>query len=102
MLSLRMSGCAQQEPPSSSLAAELMSMSADDRAACLFAADAGRLSCPQPDCFARSSSSRALLQSTVLSQVMQRKASDAASSPFFSPNAVWLTPCPPFLLPAAR
>lgn len=57
MLSLRMSGCAQQEPPSSSLAAELMSMSADDRAACLFAADAGRLSCPQPDCFAWSSSS---------------------------------------------
>ncbi len=63
MLSLHLSGCAREEPPASSLATELMSMSADDWAACLFAADAGRLSCPLLDCFASSASSGALLQS---------------------------------------
>lgn len=38
-------------PPGISLAAELMSTSADDWAAFLSAADAGKLLCPSPDCF---------------------------------------------------
>lgn len=63
MLSLHLSGCAREEPPGSSLATELISMSADDWAACLFAADAGSLSCPLLDCSALSASSGALLQS---------------------------------------
>ena len=77
MPSLHLSGCAREEPPGSSLAAELMSMSADDWAACLFAADAGRLSCPLLDCFASSSSSGALLQSALLSQARQSEARHA-------------------------
>lgn len=57
MLSLHPSGCAGEEFAGSSLAAEVMSMSADDWATCLCAADAGRLSCPLLECFASSSSS---------------------------------------------
>lgn len=98
MPSLHLSGCAREEPPGSSLAAELMSMSADDWAACLFAADAGRLSCPLIDCFAVSSSSGALPQSDLLSKARQREGSHAGIFPLA--NAVWLTSCPPFLLPA--
>lgn len=50
-----------REPAGISLAAEVISMSADDWAAFLRAADAGRLLCPLLDCFALSSSSEALL-----------------------------------------
>lgn len=77
MPSLHPSGCAREEPPGTSLAAELMSMSADDWAAGLFAADAGRLSCPLLDCFASSSSSGALLQSALLSQAKRSEARQA-------------------------
>lgn len=44
MPSLHLSGCAGEEHPGSSLAAELMSTSADDWAAGLCASDAGSLS----------------------------------------------------------
>lgn len=74
MLSLHLSGCAREEPPGSSLAAGLISMSADDWAACLFAADACRLSCPLLDCFASLSSSGALLHSALLSRARQSEA----------------------------
>ncbi len=80
MLSLHLSGYAGEEPPGSSLAAKLMSMSADDWAACLFAADAGRLSCPLLDCFASPLSSGALLQSALLRQARQREARNAGVS----------------------
>lgn len=84
-----MSGCARKEPARSSLAAELTSMSAGDWAARLFAADAGRLSCPLLDCFASLPSSGAALH------VQARQVSLRFTGP------VWLTSCPFFLPPSA-
>lgn len=95
-----MSGCARQDPPGSSLAAELMSMSADDWAACLFAADAGRLSCPLLDCFFPLRRRHLELGFNQLSSVKRGRARRVMQVSLLFADAVWLISCPPFLLPA--